>query len=237
MRRGLRGLILLSLLLGLLPATSIDAQGVECPTVEPPKLEFDTPTYIDRDRAGGEPVSIVAEDGSISVSAHAGTTHIYKNPEAAGGAGDFLVGYTNQTLNWRSVDGGKTWRYIGLAGLREGPHTVTSTGFSDPDFAMDMGGRIYNTEIDLANVAVFSSVDDGQSYPFGNPEAASGDRPWLIGGEPDEVYLYVNLPKTFWRSTNGGLTFSLLPTPPINAKGYRDPRNERNGLILSLIHI
>ena len=178
-----------------------------------------------------EPVSVVGEDGSISVSAHAGTTHVYKNPEAAPGAGDFVVGYANQTLHWRSVDGGRTWRYIGLAGLREGPHSATSTGFSDPDLTIDLGGRIYDTEIDLANVAVFSSTDDGQSYPFATPEAASGDRPWLIGGEADEVYLYVNLPKTFWRSTNGGLTFTPLPSPPINAKGYRDPLNPTQGLI------
>lgn len=231
MFRRIRHVLPLVVMIGLLPAGALDAQGVECPTVEPPDISFDQPTYIDRERAGGEPVSVVGEDGSISVSAHAGTTHIYKNPEAAPGAGDFVVGYTNQTLHWRSVDGGRTWRYIGIAGLREGPHTATSTGFSDPDLTIDLGGRIYDTEIDLANVSVFSSVDDGQSYTFGTPEAASGDRPWLIGGEADEVYLYVNSPKTFWRSTDGGLTYSLLPTPPINAKGYRDPRNPTQGLI------
>ena len=231
MFRRIRHLLPLALILGLLPAGALDAQGVECPTVEPPDISFDDPIYIDRERAGGEPVSVVGEDGSISVSAHAGTTHVYKNPEAAPGAGDFVVGYTNQTLHWRSVDAGRTWRYIGLAGLREGPHSATSTGFSDPDLTIDLGGRIYDTEIDLANVAVFSSVDDGQSYPFANPEAASGDRPWLIGGEADEVYPPPPPPPPPWRSTNGGLTFSLLPTPPIDAKGYRDPLNPTQGLI------
>lgn len=216
---------------GLTPIAMQVAGATNCPTVETPDLAFDEPIFVDKTRAGGEPVTQVAQDGSISFSAHAGTTHIYKDPDAAGGYGDFLVGYTNQTLNWRSTDGGATWQYVGIPLLREGPHSATSTGFSDPDFTMDLGGRIYNTEIDLANVAVFSSVDDGQSYPFANPEAASGDRPWLIGGEADEVYLYVNSPKTFWRSTNGGLTYTLLPTPPINAKGYRDPANPTQGLI------
>ena len=229
-RRRLIVSIVVGLVATLLPMGS-QVLGADCPDVSPPPLAFDDPIFIDKSRAGGEPVSILAQDGSISVSAHAGTTHVYKDPAAAGGVGDFAVGYTNQTLNWRSTDGGDTWQYVGIPFLREGPHSATSTGFSDPDFAMDLGGRIYNTEIDLANVAVFSSLDDGQSYPIANPEAASGDRPWLIGGEAEEVYLYVNLPKTFWRSTNGGLTFTPLPTPPINAKGYRDPLNPTKGLI------
>ncbi|MDQ3991816.1 MAG: hypothetical protein M3245_05850 [Actinomycetota bacterium] len=223
--------LLVALVVGLVPLGGGIGSAVNCPDVSPEPLSFAPPKYIDRQRAGGEPVSIVAQDGSISVSAHAGTTHVYKDPEGAAGARDFAVGYTNQTLNWRSVDDGETWEYIGLLGQREGPHSATSTGFSDPDFAIDAGGRIYNTEIDLANVAVFSSTDDGQSYPFANPEAASGDRPWLTGGEKDEVYLYVNLPRQLWRSNNGGLTFTLLPSPPINAKAFADPRNPTQGLI------
>lgn len=231
MRPHVRILLAGALLLGLLPAVSADAQEVICPTPKPPAVQFDGPTYIDTQRAGGEPVSVVAQDGSIIVSAHAGSTHVYKNPEALPGARDFAVGYFNQTLHWRSTDGGRTWEYVGLFGQREGPHTLTSTGFSDPDLTIDAGGRIYDTEIDLANVAVFSSVDDGQSFPFGNPEAASGDRPWLTGQEADEVYLYVNSPKTMWRSTNGGLTFSLLPTPPVSSKSSVDPLNPDKGLI------
>src|SRR6476661_2933124 len=83
--------------------------------VQPPKLSFGNRVYIDRNRAGGEPVSVVGKDGSINVSSHAGTTHIYKDPNALPGATDFLVGYSNETLNWRSTDGGKTWNYIGPA--------------------------------------------------------------------------------------------------------------------------
>ncbi len=105
-----------------------------------PDVSFSEPVFIDRNRAGGEPVSVVAQDGSINVSAHAGTTHIYKNPDALPGTRDFLMGYTNQTLNWRSTDGGETWQYTGLAGTGEGPHSLLSTGFSDPDYAMDQAG-------------------------------------------------------------------------------------------------
>ena len=220
------------LLTGLLPfGAPASSSTVSCPDPRPKPLKFERPTYIDKARAGGEPVSIVAQDGSIIVSAHAGTTHLYKDPSTLPGAGDFAR-YYNQTLNWRSTDGGKTWQYIGLAGLPEGPHSITSTGFSDPDLTMDAGGRIYNVEIDLANVAVYSSPDDGQSWPTANPVAASGDRPWLTGQEADEVFLYVNLPKQLWRSTNGGLTFELVSTDfPADSKLIVDPLNPKHGLI------
>jgi hypothetical protein len=221
-----------ALLLGLVvPFAGARSQEVVCPTVEPPEVSFGTPSYIDRNRAGGEPVSIVAQDGSISVSAHAGTTHIYRNHTAVPGATDFAVGYFNQTLNWRSTDGGQTWKYIGLAGTEVGPHSLTSTGFSDPDFAMDQAGNIYNTEIDLVNVAVFKSPDDGQSYPIANPEAFSGDRPWLTALEEDEVFLYINLPTTMLKSEDGGITWRLLPTPGVRGKSYPDPLNPDDGLI------
>lgn len=208
------------------------SKPVACPSVKPAPLKFAKPVFIDEHRAGGEPVSIVAQDGSISVSAHAGTTHLYKNPDAAPGIEDFAVGYYNQTLNWRSDDGGKTWKYIGLMGTENGPHSPTSTGFSDPDYGIDAGGRIYNVEIDLANVSVFSSADDGQSYPRANPVAASGDRPWVTGGEKDEVYLLVSSPRQLWRSTDAGLTYSLMSDDfPVNDKLLIDPLNPKTGLI------
>jgi hypothetical protein len=220
------GLPLAGAAIGATPACGSD--------VKPPPLKFANRVYIDKNRAGGEPVSVVAKDGSINVSSHAGTTHIYKDPSALPGATDFLVGYSNETLNWRSTDGGKTWKYVGLPIVNAGPHSASSTGFSDPDYAIDAAGRIYNTEIDLANVSVFSSGDDGQTYSRGNPEVTSGDRPWLTGGHENEVYLYVNTGQQIWHSTDGGITWALQSegnSKGPDAKMYIDPANPKTGLI------
>jgi hypothetical protein len=210
--------------LGHLTFDTQSSDEVTCPDVSPADVSFAEPKLIDENRAGGEPVSIVAEDGSISVSAHAGTTHIYKAPDAVPGAQDFAVGYWNQTLNWRSTDGGDTWEYVGLLGTGQGPHSITSTGFSDPDFAIDQAGNIYNVEIDLANIAVFSSPDDGQSYPIANAYAWAGDRPWLTALEDNEVFLYVNLPKQMLKSSDGGITWvPLTGSFPVTSKSVPDP--------------
>jgi photosystem II stability/assembly factor-like uncharacterized protein len=215
-------------------ADTLDTVERVCPSPAPEELKFSSPTYIDTNRAGGEPVSVVAQDGSINVSAHAGSTHLYKNATDPADPSDFLNNYTNQTLNWRSTDGGKTWAFIGLSGLESGPHTLTSSGFSDPDYAIDKGGRIYNTEIDLANVAVFSSNDDGQTYSRGLFEVTSGDRPWLTAGDKDEVFLYVNNPKQLWRSTDGGLSWRFIGqgnAVAVDSKMLNDPKNFATGLI------
>ena len=220
----------------LLPASGSAGSQAACPAPTPAPLAFGKPIFIDESRAGGEPVSVVAHDGSIIVSAHAGTTHIYKNPQAAPGAGDFAIGYANQTLNWRSSDGGRTWAYVGLFGAPAGPHSASSTGFSDPDLTIDASGRIYNTEIDLANIAVFSSPDDGQSWPFANPEVTPGDRPWLAGQDENEVFLYVRSDNSLWRSTDGGLTFAMvnLGIPGDGGKLITDPLHPKTGLISAL---
>lgn len=225
---------LLSLVAAMISLVSVGvsragASGASsCPGVSPEPLSFEAPRYIDTTRAGGEPVSVVAQDGSIIVSAHAGTTHLYKNPQAAPGAGDFVVGYTNETLNWRSTDAGRSWSYIGTAGLPAGPHTIGSTGFSDPDLTIDAGGRIYNVEINLPQVAAFSSNDDGQSFMTSNPIAGNGDRPWITGRAADEAFLNANafLGEFLWHTTDGGITWSLVNQDiPVDGKMAVDPRN------------
>ena len=215
---------------GLVPLASQATAGCAAPTGG--RLAFGEPVYVDRNRAGGEPAVMAAPDGGLLVTAHAGTTHVNKDPQSVGGAGDFANGYTNQTLNWRSEDGGKTWKHVGLAGTSTGPHSLTSSGFSDPDLSVDAGGRVYNTEINLLNVSVYSSTDGGRTWPTANPAVTTGDRPWVTGARKDEVYLYVNTGRQLWRSTNGGLLFSLIGTSmPVTGKLLVDPLKPAGGLI------
>ncbi len=232
MNRTRSALVIAGLLAGSLPVLLAAEADAPCIDLAPAPMVFDEPVWIDSARAGGEPVVATGLDGSLNVSAHAGTTHVYKDAAAVAGIDDFLVGYTNQTLNWRSTDGGQTWDHVGLHGANTGPHTATSTGFSDPDYAVDQAGNIYNTEINLVNVAVYASLDDGQSYPIGNPYVTAGDRPWLVALEEGEVFLYVTTASQLLRSTDHGLTWIPVATGvPITAKPYPDPRNPDDGII------
>lgn len=186
-----------------------------------PKLEFKKPVWIDKQTSGGEPVSVIADDGSIIVGAHLGTTLAFlrtiPDPE-------WLAGYRNQTLVWRSTDHGKTWKEVELLpGL--GGHSPTSTGFSDPDFAKDSAGNLYGTEIDLANVSIFSSHDNGQTWPDANPIADSGDRPWLAARGDGEVYLRIT--GHLQKSLDGGTTWTTLTDPDAYGKIFIDPTDPK----------
>jgi photosystem II stability/assembly factor-like uncharacterized protein len=201
---------------------------VTCPDVAPPStLHFDQPVYIDQHRDGGEPVSIVADDGSLIAGAHLGTTLI--KPQTVPDP-DWVQNYRNQTLVWRSTDDGATWQHIEVLPLTN-MHSPTSTGFSDPDFAKDSAGNLYGTEIDLANVSVFSSHDGGKTWPDANAIADSGDRPWLAARGPNVVYLRVT--GDLEKSTDGGQTWTTLTDPP-NAYGklFADP-TDPNGLLIA----
>jgi hypothetical protein len=219
--RPIRILLIGALVAGIVPAATLGggaagATGLTCPSQLVAPLQFAPPTYIDRNRPGGEPVTIVAQDGSIVVSAHGGTTHLYKDPNAGPGVPEYLASYTNQVLNWRSADGGETWKFTGFTGQTAGPHTVASTGFSDPD------------------LTVFSSPDDGQSWPRGTPVAGTGDRPWLTAADANVLYLYINSTPFHYlqKSTDGGLTYSIVNQSfPAQGKLIVDPLNPHHGLI------
>ncbi|MEA2123992.1 MAG: hypothetical protein QOI80_774 [Solirubrobacteraceae bacterium] len=166
---------------------------VLAPAAAAAPVHFTEPLLIDQARAGGEPVMWTDPiHKSIVYSSHAGTTHLYRPGLASGGALDFASTYRNQVFMWRSTDDGRTFQRIDYAG---GFVTDPSknTGFSDPDFTQDAGGRIYNTGIDLVNTALFSSPDGGQTWDAGTVQCVPGDRPWLAGGAEDEVFLASNV--------------------------------------------
>lgn len=166
------------------------------------------PSVIDGGRGGAEPSLAIGPDGTIYVCSPRGL-----------GDGTHL---------WVSTDGGSAFRYSGTepsAGpiLRSGSGDV---GGGDCDVATDEAGRAYLVDLWLGGVSVASSADHGESWR-GVPVstlAAPMDRPWVLGGAKDEVFVTAaqaqpngvnergaNMPPAggIWvaRSTDGGLTF------------------------------
>src|SRR3954471_3855182 len=173
----------------------------------PSGLGFGPPIFVDRDLAGGEPL-VFADPvhHTLVYTSHEGTTHLYRPGLVSGATAVFGVNYRNQVNLWNSTDGGRTWRRVNWAGGFVSP-PVSQTGFSDPDLTQDAGGRIYDTGIDLANDALFSSSDGGRSWLQGTVNCSEGDRPWLAGARKDEVFLATNTTRAghqVFRSTDGG---------------------------------
>jgi len=155
-------------------------------------LGFSKPILVDPGLAGGEP--LVLPDplhGTLIYTSHEGTTHLYRNglvtTEPA-----FYTNYRDQVNVWTSTDGGLTWKFTSYNGTGFTSNPAENLGFSDPDLTEDGGGRIYNTGIDLANDALFSTIDGGRTWDRGTIQCHDGDRPWLAGGQPNEVFLATN---------------------------------------------
>jgi hypothetical protein len=166
--------------------------------------------YVDPELAGGEPF-VLADNvhKTLIYTAHEGTTHLYQPGVAY--PFDFLGNYRNQVNIWYSDDNGTNWKRLNLL-----DYPPTYTGFSDPDLTQDTGGRVYNTGIDLVNDALFSSADGGKRWDKGTPNCYGGDRPWLAGARPEEVFLATNTNEDghqVFRSTDGGNTCSATGVP------------------------
>lgn len=156
-----------------------------------PPIGFDKPVFVDKELAGGEPLVFADyKHGTIIYSSHEGTTHLYR-PGFTAPLGDlnFAGNYRNQVNIWVSKDDGSTWQrtVFGQTGFSTDP--TKNTGFSDPDLTQDEGGRIYDTGIDLANDAIFSTNDGGYTWDKGNADCHDGDRPWLAGAKKDEAFM------------------------------------------------
>lgn len=182
---------------------------------------FAPPVYVDQQLAGGEP-EVFADNlhGTLIYSSHEGTTHLYRDGITDSPWGDFafVANYCNQVNTWTSPDGGVNWyrdRYLGTTC----PQNLTYTGFSDPDLTQDAGGRVYNTGIDLVNDAVFSSQDGGKTWDKGTGFCHDGDRPWLAGGQADQVFMSTDTVEgsgsghEVFVSTDGGNTCSSTGIP------------------------
>jgi hypothetical protein len=168
---------------------------------------FGQPVFVDRELAGGEPLVFADKvHHTLVYTSHEGTTHLYRPGLVSGATAAFGLNYRNQVNIWTSADDGATWKRVDFAAGFVSP-PVSNTGFSDPDLTQDAGGRIYDTGIDLANDALFSSDDGGRSWLQGTVNCSEGDRPWLAGARKDEVFLATNTTRAghqVFRSTDGG---------------------------------
>lgn len=153
---------------------------------------FGHPVYVDRQLAGGEPLVLQSsKTGRLIYTAHEGTTHLLRDGVVMSptGSSDFVTTYRNQVILWTSGDGGRTWQRVNANGTGFYTNPAINTGFSDPDLTEDAGGIVYDTGIDLANDALFSTPDGGRTWPTGTVNCHDGDRPWLAGGHRNEVFL------------------------------------------------
>jgi hypothetical protein len=169
--------------------------------------------FVDRELAGGEPLVFYdAVHKSYIYTAHEGTTHLYR--PGLESPLEFVPNYRNQVNIWFSKNGGKSWTRDNYAGTGFQTPPAQNQGFSDPDLTQDAGGRVYNTGIDLANDALFSTNDGGVTWDRGTAQCHDGDRPWLAGAARDHVFMATDAAEeslqgsghTIFESKDGGQT-------------------------------
>lgn len=220
-------------------AGSVAAGPRSCPAPQP--MTFAEQTYVDRNRAGGEPTVEMHPDGTLLYSAHAGTTHVYAPEAADEDSSAFTDNYRGQAYYWWSDDLGDTWHFSDRS---TPPNGVPGSGFSDPEFAVDEAGHVYISEINLANVAVSRSTDSGHTYELQNLLGQTmEDRQWMAADQRDVLYMTGNLfaGGTFpndpagnvghhlFKSTDGGKTFAPAIEDP---DGLGDIKvDQRNGTL------
>jgi hypothetical protein len=87
---------------------------------------------------------------------------------------------------WRSLDGGRTFKWVPAASPLIGKPT-TCHGGGDSELAVDSAGRLYFNDLTLANFSVARSDDQGRTFPCSNtgvPDTAV-DRQWYaLDGDP-----------------------------------------------------
>ena len=197
-----------------------------------PAVGFSQPAYVDQQLAGGAP--LIWNDPfhhTLLYTSHEGTTHLYR-PGFASPSGDFqfISNYRNQVILWLSKDDGATWTRVNYMGTGFRTNPTENTGFSDPDFTQDAGGRIYDTGIDLANDALFSTNDGGFNWDRGTIQCNDGDRPWLAGGEPllweDPIH------HTLLYTSHEGTTHLYRPGFMAPTGGFQFIANYRNQVVL-----
>jgi hypothetical protein len=88
---------------------------------------------------------------------------------------------------WRSMDGGKTFKWVPAAAPLTGK-VLPCPGGGDTELAVDSAGRLYFNDLSLANFSVSRSDDQGRTFLPCNPAAVPDggvDRQWYaVDGDP-----------------------------------------------------
>src|SRR5579862_3053633 len=88
---------------------------------------------------------------------------------------------------WRSLDGGRTFKWVPAAAPLSGK-TLPCPGGGDTELAVDGAGRLYFNDLSLANFSVSRSDDQGRTFLPCNPAAVPDggvDRQWYaVDGDP-----------------------------------------------------
>lgn len=141
--------------------------------------------------AFGEPVIEIAGDGTVWASA---TCCVGRSPPI-----------------WVSRDGAQTFDLLPFAD-RTG--LVRDAFGVEGDFAIDDAGNVYFFDISAATTW-FSKYQADGTHVFTKADAFPPvvDRPWVRAGAPDEVWVFYNTATAtnLFHSTNGGLTWTVLP--------------------------
>jgi hypothetical protein len=106
------------------------------------------------------------------------SSRIYESVPGTGGADTSWI--------WRSLDGGKTFKWVPSAAPLNGKVTPCAGG-GDTELAVDPNGRLYFNDLSLANFSTARSDDQGASFTCNNtgvPDAGV-DRQWYaLDGDP-----------------------------------------------------
>ena len=129
---------------------------------------------------------------------------------------------SNTSWIWKSVDGGKTFKWVAGALPFEGKVTACAGG-GDTELAIDSAGHLYYNDLTFGNFSTARSDDNGQTFTCSNtgvPDAAV-DRQWYaVDGDPTNggvLYLAAN------ENGPGGVNCPGSPAPNNVLVMYRSP--------------